>query len=87
MKYIIIYLIIINIISNLLFFIDKKKAIKNKRRISEKTFMILSVLGGGVGIILGMKTYRHKTLKNKFKYGIPLIIILQMVIVLLFKFN
>ncbi len=60
------YLIIINVIAFLLYGIDKYLAIKNKRRISEYHLLVLSLFGGCIGSILGMKVFHHKTKKLKF---------------------
>ena len=62
-KNIIIYFIIINILGFLIMFIDKQKAKKGKWRIPEKTIFIVTALGGGIGTIAGMYTFRHKTKK------------------------
>ena len=62
-----IYLIIINIISFILYGLDKYKAINNKWRIPEMVLISISFLGGGIGSILGMITFRHKTKKISFK--------------------
>lgn len=85
-KYFIFYFIIINIISFILMFLDKRRAIKNKWRISENTLMLVSILGGSIGGILGMYTFRHKTKHIKFKVGIPIILIIQLLI-LSYVFN
>ena len=61
------YLISINIISFILMFIDKRKAIHNKWRIPESTLLLTSIIGGFIGIILGMHLFKHKTRKLKFK--------------------
>ena len=68
MQNIIIYLIIINIIGFLVMYIDKQKAKKGKWRIPEKTIFIITVLGGGIGTISGMYTFRHKTQKLHWRY-------------------
>ncbi|MGM9979155.1 MAG: DUF1294 domain-containing protein [Clostridium sp.] len=81
MTYIIIfYLLIINIIAFSLMYIDKQKAKKNKWRIKEDTLMISAFLGGSIGALVGMNTFRHKTKHAKFKYGIPAILIFQIII-------
>ncbi|MCI6190883.1 MAG: DUF1294 domain-containing protein [Clostridium sp.] len=81
MTYIIIfYLLIINIIAFSLMYIDKQKAKKNKWRIKEDTLMISAFLGGSIGALIGMNTFRHKTKHAKFKYGIPAILIFQIII-------
>ena len=63
----IVYLISINIISFLSFGIDKRRAIEGKWRVSEETLIIVSLVGGCFGSYLGMKFFRHKTKKFKFK--------------------
>ena len=77
---IIIYLIGINIIAFLAMFIDKRKAKKGTRRIPEKTLFSLVALGGGVGGIAGMYTFRHKTKKARFVVGFPLILIFEIAV-------
>ena len=74
---ILIYLAGINILTFFLFGIDKLKAKRSKWRVKESTLLWLSVLGGSIGAWLGMKTWHHKTLHSKFKYGIPLILFIQ----------
>lgn len=85
MKYIIPYLIIINFISFLLVAIDKRKAIKNKYRISEKTFFIFSSIGGSLGTLLGMFQFHHKTKKLKFLIGIPILFLFNILVLYLIK--
>lgn len=77
MKYAMIYLLLINAAGFLLMLIDKRKAIKNRWRIPERTLILTAVLGGSIGCMLGMYTFRHKTKHLKFTFGIPLILILQ----------
>lgn len=60
------YLIIINIVSFLLYGIDKNLAIKGKMRISEYHLLVFSLFGGAIGSIIGMKLFHHKTKKLKF---------------------
>lgn len=75
MKYLYIWLIVINIITFVVFGIDKKKAIDGKFRIKELTLFVLSLLGGSLGGLIAMHTFHHKTRKWYFKFGIPLILI------------
>ena len=81
-KNIIIYFIIINLIGFLAMYIDKRKAKKGSWRISEKTLFIITALGGGIGTIAGMYTFRHKTQKVAFVIGFPLITIIEIIAVL-----
>ena len=69
MEYIITYVIVINLIAFLAMYIDKKKAQKGKWRIKESTLFMLVLLGGGIGGIAGMYTFRHKTQKMQFVIG------------------
>ena len=75
-----IYLIAINIATFFVYGIDKWKARRSKWRIPESTLLTLAVLGGSIGVFIGMRTWHHKTMHNKFKYGVPLIINLQVVL-------
>ena len=80
---IIIYLIAINVITFLVYGIDKWKARRSKWRIPEATILGLAVIGGSLGAWLGMRMWHHKTMHKKFQYGIPLILIVQIALVLL----
>ena len=75
------YLFAINIVSFVLYGIDKYKAKKNKWRISEATLLMIAVIGGSIGAWVGMRLWHHKTMHKKFKYGIPIIIIMQIALV------
>lgn len=77
MQVILIYIVAINIVTFLVYGIDKLKAKKNRWRIAEATLLWLAVVGGSIGALLGMKVWHHKTLHKKFKYGVPAIIIAQ----------
>ena len=81
------YILIINLIGFLAMGIDKFKAQKNWWRIKEKTLFIIAAIGGSIGSIIGMYTFRHKTKHNSFVFGMPLILAIQIGIVfyLLFK--
>lgn len=63
---IVIYYVLVNIVLFGLFFVDKRKAIKNKWRISERTLLVVGLLGGGVGGLASMKLTHHKTRKTYF---------------------
>ena len=71
------YLLAINIASFFLYGIDKYKAKKGRWRISEAILLLMAVIGGSIGAWAGMRLWHHKTMHKKFKYGIPLIIIMQ----------
>ena len=80
---ILIYLAVINVVTFIMYGIDKWKAKRSKWRIREAALLGLAVLGGSIGAWLGMKVWHHKTKHKKFKYGIPLIFVAQIVIILL----
>ena len=81
---VIIYIVLINIIAFGAMYWDKKRAIKGKWRIMENTLLLLVLLGGGIGAIAGMYTFRHKTKKMAFVIGFPLILICQIILIILF---
>lgn len=74
---IIYYLLGINLLTFLLYGIDKGKARQGKWRIPEATLLTLAVLGGSVGALLGMAVFHHKTKHKKFVIGLPLILLAQ----------
>lgn len=84
MKFIFVYIVFTNILLFTLMAIDKQKAKLRQWRISEKTLFILALIGGSIGGILGMYTFRHKTKHLKFTLGFPAIILLQLTAILLF---
>ncbi len=89
MIYLIVYLISINLISFVAYRADKKKSEKGKWRTKETTLLSFSLFGGGIGSMLGMRIFRHKTQKMKFKVGVPLLTIVSIVIIwiLIIQFN
>jgi uncharacterized membrane protein YsdA (DUF1294 family) len=83
LKNILVYLLAINLIAFLAMFIDKKRAKWGKWRIKESTLFALVLLGGGIGGIAGMYTFRHKTKKPMFKIGFPAILIIEIISVIM----
>ena len=77
MKYFLLYLLLINAAAFLLMLVDKLKAKKNRWRIPERTLFGSALLGGSVGALLGMYTFRHKTKHLSFTLGMPAILIAQ----------
>ena len=71
------YLLAINVVTFIVYGIDKYKAKKAKWSIPETTLLLLAVLGGSIGAWMGMKVWHHKTMHKKFKYGIPAILLIQ----------
>ncbi len=76
-----VYLVFINIVAVAVTVSDKKKALVHSWRVKESTLLIISALGGSLGMYITMKTIRHKTKKKKFMVGIPLVFILQALII------
>jgi uncharacterized membrane protein YsdA (DUF1294 family) len=70
---------IINIVTFIIYGIDKYNAKKGRWRIPENSLIGLAIIGGSIGAYLGMRVWHHKTMHLKFKYGIPLIIIIQLI--------
>ena len=75
---ILIYLLAVNTVTFIVYGIDKYKAKHAKWRISEATLLLLVVVGGSIGAWCGMKVWHHKTMHKKFKYGVPVIFLLQL---------
>lgn len=83
-KLILLYLLIVNAVSFLLMLTDKQKAKKKLWRIPESTLLLSAAIGGSIGSLAGMYTFRHKTKHLKFTLGVPAILFLQMAAVFLF---
>lgn len=79
---ILVFIIVINLVAAVVCIADKMKAVRNKRRISEKTLFTISFLGGAILMYLTMLVIRHKTKHKRFMVGLPLIILLHAVILL-----
>ena len=79
---IIFYLLAINIVAFIAFGVDKYKAKRDKWRIPESTLLTMAVLGGSIGALAGMRVWRHKTLHDKFRIGIPVILALQIIVII-----
>ena len=79
------YLISINALGLLLMHRDKRKARKGLWRIPEATLITVAILGGSIGVLAGMYLFRHKTRHAKFYLGVPVILILQILLFLVFN--
>lgn len=84
MKPILIYLLIINAAGFLIMTADKLFAIKNMRRVPERTLLGIAAAGGSIGVWAAMYAVRHKTLHMKFVIGVPLILAVQIGLILYF---
>ena len=80
------YLLIINLIGFFIMGFDKFKAKKGYWRTPEKTLFTITLLGGGIGTIAGMYTFRHKTKKMRFTIGFPTILIVEIIAFIYFGF-
>lgn len=80
---IVLYFILMNLLGFTLMGIDKRKAVKHLWRIPEATLFIVAIIGGSLGSIIGMQVFRHKTRHWTFVYGMPAILILQIILLLL----
>ncbi len=72
-----VYLAVVNLITFVMFGVDKRAAIKGKQRIRESTLLLFAFIGGSVGALFAMKLFRHKTRKPKFTVAIPLMLFVQ----------
>lgn len=76
------YLILINLASFAMMGIDKRKAEKKLWRIPESSLFIIAIIGGSIGSIIGMRVFHHKTRHWYFVYGMPLILLLQILLII-----
>lgn len=77
LKFLLIYLLLINAVGFFIMLADKQKARKNLWRIPESTLLTVALIGGSIGSYAGMRVFHHKTRKPKFSIGIPAIFLLQ----------
>ena len=81
---VLLYLIIINAAAFVLMLADKLKAKRGAWRIPERVLIGSALLGGSIGALAGMYTFRHKTKHIKFTVGIPIILVAQIFLVIWF---
>lgn len=81
LKFIILFFIIMSIVTFIMYFIDKRKAVKKRWRIPEATLLTVSFLGGSFGAFLAMKTFRHKTQHAKFYITVPVMMVLHIALI------
>ena len=76
-----IYVPVINAVSFAVYGIDKQKAVEGAWRIPEFTLLFTGFIGGAIGSFIGMKFFRHKTRKLKFRILVPLFIVLNLAVI------
>lgn len=77
-----IFIIIINVITFILYGVDKRRAKRKRWRISEKNLLVFTFCGGGLGAILGMLSFHHKTKHWKFRILVPIFFIMQLILLI-----
>lgn len=83
MIYIVIYMVIVNLITCILYGIDKLKAMAGWRRTPEKVLLGFALAGGSLGAFAGMQIFRHKTRHMKFQICVPLFMVIHIVLLIL----
>ncbi|MBA2873764.1 DUF1294 domain-containing protein [Thermaerobacillus caldiproteolyticus] len=78
------YMFFINILGCFIMAIDKQKARKRKWRIAESTIWCVSLIGGAIGTTIGMHLFHHKTKHRLFRYGLPLLAFLDVIVYFIF---
>ena len=79
----ILFFVIVNVMAYLFMHIDKNNARNGRKRLSEASLLTTAAIGGSIGMLVSMYVLHHKTRKKKFKYGIPVILVLQVLLILL----
>lgn len=79
---IVIYILAVNVLGFALMGIDKSRAKKRGFRIPEATLFVVAIIGGSIGTIIGMFSFRHKTRHWYFLYGLPVILLIQIALVI-----
>ena len=85
-RILLIYLAVVNILTIIVFGVDKMNAKSNRQRVRIVTLLGLAFIGGSVGALIGMYGFHHKTKKAYFTVGVPLILLMQ-VVVLIYVMN
>lgn len=77
------YLVAVNVVTFIVYGLDKWKARRGRWRIPESALLWLAVLGGSPAALLAMRLFRHKTKHSKFRYGVPMILAVQVGVTIL----
>ena len=81
------FVVIVNLLGFIIMGIDKARAKKHSWRISEFTLFFIALIGGSLGSIIGMYTFRHKTKHKYFTLGMPAILIIQIALILFLVYS
>jgi len=81
MKYLFLYLLLINYLAFALFAFDKEKAQKKGRRVPEKNLLLLCAMGGSFGGWVAMNKLRHKNAKKSFKFQFYAVVVIQLILI------
>ena len=79
-RILLIYLAVVNMLTIIVFGVDKMNAKSNRQRVRIVTLLGLAFIGGSVGALIGMYGFHHKTKKAYFTVGVPLILLMQVVV-------
>lgn len=86
MKFFVYYLLLINALGFVFMSVDKYRARKNLWRVPERTLLAFAFLGGSFGVLLGIRLLRHKTRKEKFSVGVPVLFAFHSLLVFFWMF-
>lgn len=75
------YILAVNVLAFSVYGMDKRKAKKDQWRVPESKLLLLAAVGGSAGALAGMYTFHHKTRKTKFRFGVPAILVLQIILI------
>lgn len=78
-KIVFIYLVVINIVGIYIMYSDKRRAKRGEYRISEATLWRVAIFGGAIGTTIGMHWFRHKTRHSTFRFGFPLLAVIDVI--------
>lgn len=74
------YFLVLNIVGFIIMGVDKRRARKHAFRIPEASLFTIAIIGGSIGSIIGMYFYHHKTRHWRFVYGLPFILLIQILL-------
>ena len=86
LRFLILYFFLMNIVTFVIFWIDKNLSKHNQSRVSESTLVLMSALGGAAGGLAAMYLFRHKTRHAKFFLGLPAMLLIHIIIAFLIIF-